>query len=205
MTEKITLKKIYSCSICHQEWVWMMKRFYHPNVIMNPSELFQLYTQSIDKCYESFDMSACGSNQKSFHLKYNDTLYSLALYLMCTQITPLPSLITLQKHDGYDLYYSDKGIHCGDIIAPLQPIHHIAIKNIMDDCPTRIYLFNTCTVPPAQLTNKNKVNISNYFTRFIKSCNNDLNTAMFKNKAFSTQLLCLLIRENIKMRQHFCR
>jgi hypothetical protein len=144
-------------------------------------------------------MALDGSNQKTFYKKYDVVLYHLMIYLMCTQLTTRPMFITLKRIEEHPLFYSSRGLHNGDTIIPLQPIHHIAIMNIIDEHPQRIYLFTPSLVQPFELSSKDKICINNHFNRLLRQYNPDLSVSMYKNKKYGTNMLSLMIREKAKL------
>jgi len=160
---------------------------------MKAKDLFQLCNRLSDIVSEEFDMSLDGTNQKSFHKKYGMLLYHLMVYLMCTQLTPTPMLITLKKYDGHAMYYGPQGLYNGSAKIPLSPLHHNAIKNLIDDQPDRVYLFSPCTTLPSELTPKDKARIGNHFFRLLKQYNPKLKPCMYKDKTLSTSMMTLLL------------
>lgn len=154
-----------------------------------PSELLNNYENNTRMMHETVDLSIDGTSQKTFHIKYDSVLHNIVLYLMATQLIPKPALITLEKHDEHQYYYSNKGLHCDNIVFPLKPLHHEAIKNMKKEYPDRIYLFHSTTTIPSMLSSKEKSTINSYFSHLIKKYDARFSMSMFKNARYQNELL----------------
>lgn len=164
--------------------------------MITPIELLNLYYESIDVMNNTFDPSVDGTSQKTFRTKYDSVLYSLMLYLLCTQITTRPMMITLKQYPGHPLYYSNNVIYNGDVSVPITSEHNIAIQSIIQEHPTRVYLFNNCTTPPASLTPKEKASINAYYSHLLTHFNPMLSVKMYKEVSLSRPLFQVCFEHN---------
>lgn len=170
-----------------------IEHFSHVLYRMKAEQLLRLYNRITETFAEEFDMSMSGVGQKMFHKKYDMMLYQLMLYLMCTQLTTTPMLITLRKYNGHSLYYCSRGICSGDRVLPLSSIQHNAIKNLMDEHPDRIYLFSPCKTLPSELSPADRKRIINHFNRLLKIFNSDLKPNMYRDKDLSYYITMVLL------------
>jgi len=168
--------------------------------MLDAGTLLELYHQSVENLYQTFDMSADGSNQKTFHVKYDALLYNLLLYLLCTQFISKPMVITLRKYENHPFYYNSDGLHCGDNFIPLLSIHHIAINSMIDEHPNRIYLFNNSMTEPSQLNSTETKVMSNYLTKMLSKYNKQLSVKMFKQHETLSHMMSMMLARDAQLR-----
>lgn len=164
--------------------------------MITPFELLNLYYKSTDEMNSTFDPGLDGTSQKGFRTKYDCVLYSLMLFMLCTQVTTRPMMITLKQYPGHPLYYDDNRIHNGEFSVPIASEYNIVIQSIIEEHPTRVYLFNNCTTPPSFLSPKEKASINAYYSHLLTHYNPMLSVKMYKDLNLSRSLFQVLFEHN---------